>query len=275
VEDKNQYYIGKGVNSNNYWKELWKFKSLFFFLAWRDILLRYKQTAIGVSWSIIRPLITLAVFSIVFGYFAKLPDKGMPYTVLVLSALIPWQLFATSFTEASNSLIANSNILTKVYFPRIIIPASSIISSLVDFLISFFLLILLMLYYHIVPTWRILFIPVFSAIILITSLGASFFVSALNVKYRDFKYIVPVIIQMGLYISPVGYSSIVVPEKYQFIYSLNPMVGVIEGFRWSILGQHNSLNLYGLILSAILGILIFIFGIAYFRKVEKRFVDYI
>lgn len=275
MEDKYQYYIGSGKNSESYWKELWKFKSLFYFLAWRDILIRYKQTAIGVAWSVIRPLITLLVFSVVFGFFAKLPSQGVPYIVLVLCALIPWQLFSTAFTEASGSLIANSNILTKVYFPRIIIPASSVISSLVDFMISFVLLILLMLFYHIVPTWKIVFIPLFSILILITALGASFFISALNVKYRDFKYIVPVIVQLGLYISPVGYSSTIVPARFQFWYSLNPMVGVIEGFRWAILGENIALNIPGLLVSGFLGILIFILGIAYFRRVEKKFVDFI
>lgn len=273
--DKFDILIEAKKNSGNYWKDLWRYKSLFYFLAWRDILVRYKQTAIGIAWSVIRPLITLIVFSIVFGYLAKFPDKGVPYTVLVLCALIPWQLFATSFTEASGSVLVNSNILTKVYFPRIIIPASSVISSLIDFLISFGLLILLMAFYHIVPDWKIIFVPFFLIIILLTSLGASFFMSALNVKYRDFKYIVPVLVQLGLYISPVGYSISVVPEKYQFIYSLNPMVGVIEGFRWAILGQQNTLNIPGLLLSSLFSILIFILGVSYFKKVEKRFADYI
>lgn len=258
----------------NYWNDLWKYRELFFFLAWRDILVRYKQTVIGLAWSLLRPFLTMVVFTIIFGNLANLPSGGVPYPILVFAAMLPWQFFSTSFSDASNSLIGNSNMLTKIYFPRMIIPASTVIVNLVDFFISFFILIGLMFWYHFIPPLTILVLPLFLLQAFFISMGSSLYVAAVNVKYRDFKYIVPFIVQFGLYISPVGFSSSVITEKkLRLIYSLNPMVGVIDGFRWSITGDDTQLYMPGLFLS--LGVTIFLvfLGIWYFRKMERSFAD--
>jgi len=220
--------IEPGRSERNYWNDIWRFRELFLFMAWRDILVRYKQTAIGLAWSIIRPVLTMLVFTIVFGRLAKLPSEGVPYPILVFSALLPWQFFSTSFSDASASLIGNSTMLTKIYFPRLIIPVSTVIVNLIDFLISFIILAGLMIWYHFVPGWSILFLPLFLFLAFVASLSAGLYVAALNVKYRDFKYIVPFVVQFGLYISPVGFSSSIVPEKWKLLYSLNPMVGIID-----------------------------------------------
>ena len=267
--------IEPGRLKKNYWRDLKYFHELFLFLAWRDILVRYKQTAIGLAWSIVRPLLTMIVFTVIFGRLAKLPSEGVPYPILVYAAMLPWQFFATTFADASNSLVSNSNMLTKIYFPRIIIPTSTVIVNLVDFFISFLILVGLMIWYNFVPSWNILFLPLFLLMAVVTSLGAGLYVSALNVKYRDFKYIVPFIVQFGMYISPVGFSSNVIPEKYRLLYSLNPMVGVIDGFRWSILGGDTKIYVPGFLLS--LGLIAFLLfnGIRYFRKVERSFADVI
>jgi len=267
--------IESGRIQKNYWKDIWHYRELFYFLAWRDILVRYKQTVIGLAWSLIRPLLTMVVFTFVFGRLAKLPSDGIPYPILVFSAMLPWQFFSTSFTEVSNSLIGNTNMLTKIYFPRVIIPVSTVIVNFVDFLISFVILCGLMIGYHFVPSWTILFLPLFLLQVLLISTGAGFYIAAVNVKYRDFRYIVPFIVQLGLYISPVGFSSSVVPEKWRLLYSLNPMVGVIEGFRWSIIGNSAQLYLPGFILSVGVTVILFIVGIWYFRKVERNFADII
>jgi lipopolysaccharide transport system permease protein len=257
----------------HYWKDLWKFRGIFYFLAWRDLLVRYKQTVIGISWSLIRPLLTLVVFTIVFGRIAKLPDQGVPYSLLVCAAIIPWLFFSTSFLEISNSLISNSNLLSKVYFPRLIVPASSVIVSLVDFFISLLILSGLMFYYHFVPDLKILLLPFFLLLAIITSFGSGILIAALNVKYRDFKFITPFIVQVGLFISPVGFSSSIVSEKYRLLYSLNPMVGVIDGFRWCILGGESKIYYPGFLLSIAFSVLLLIVGIQYFRKMEKSFAD--
>jgi lipopolysaccharide transport system permease protein len=267
--------IEPGRSEKNYWNDIWRFRELFFFMAWRDILVRYKQTAIGLAWSIIRPVLTMIVFTVVFGRLAKLPSEGVPYSILVFSALLPWQFFSTSFTDASNSLISNSNMLTKIYFPRLIIPVSTVIVNLLDFLISFVILICLMLWYHFIPSINILFLPLFIFLTMLTVFGTGLYVAALNVKYRDFKYIVPFVVQFGLYICPVGFSSNVVPEKWKLLYSLNPLVGIIDGFRWCILGGNNQIYLPGMFLSIGIVFLLLIFGIRYFRKTEKKFADII
>src|SRR5665647_1611845 len=263
VEQNSEFdlVIEPGRSKKNYWNDLWRFRELFFFLAWRDILVRYKQTAIGLAWSLIRPFLTMIVFTIIFGRLAKLPSEGVPYPILVYAAMLPWQFFSTSFSEASNSLISNSNMLTKIYFPRLIIPVSTVIVNFVDFLISFIILIGLMIWYHFVPSWSILFLPLFLGLAFLTAMGAGLFVAALNVKYRDFKYIVPFVIQFGMQISPVGYSSDLIPEKYRLLYSLNPMVGVIDGFRWCILGDQSHIYLPGLLLSIGLIVLLLFLGI--------------
>jgi lipopolysaccharide transport system permease protein len=267
--------IEAGRTEKNYWNDLWKFRELFLFMAWRDILVRYKQTAIGLAWSVVRPVLTMIVFTVVFGRLAKLPSEGVPYPILVFSALLPWQFFSTAFTDASASLVGNSNMLTKIYFPRLIIPVSTIIVNLVDFLISFVILVIMMIWYHFTPSWNILYLPVFIFLTFVVSLSAGLYVAALNVKYRDFKYIVPFIVQFGLYLSPVGFSSSVVPEKWKLLYSLNPMVGIIDGFRWSILGGDNRINIPGLMLSVGIVIFLLIFSVKYFRKMEKTFADII
>ena len=277
TEKSNEFdlIIEPGRSEKNYWNDVWRFRELFLFMAWRDILVRYKQTAIGLAWSIIRPVLTMIVFTVVFGRLAKLPSGGAPYPILVYAALLPWQFFSTSFSDASASLIGNSNMLTKIYFPRLIIPVSTIIVNVVDFLISFAILVLLMIWYNFVPEWRILFLPLFLFLAFVASLGAGLYVAALNVKFRDFKYIVPFVVQFGLYISPVGFSSDVVPQKWKLLYSLNPMVGIIDGFRWSILGGDQQIYWPGMLLSIGIVILMLIFSIRYFRKTEKTFADII
>ena len=248
--------IEPSLIKKNYWNDLWKYRELFFFMAWRDILVRYKQTVIGLAWSLIRPFLTMVVFTVLFGRLAKLPSGSTPYPILVFSAMLPWQFFSTSFSDASNSLITNSNMLTKIYFPRMIIPASTVIVNFVDFLISFLILIGLMFWFHFLPPLAILALPLFLIQALLISMGSSFYVAAVNVKYRDFKYIVPFVVQLGLYISPVGFSSNVVPEKWRLLYSVNPMVGVIDGFSWAITGDVHQIYLPGLFLS--LGYTIFL-----------------
>ena len=259
----------------NFWKELYAYRELFLFLAWRDILVRYKQTVIGIAWSILRPLLTMVVFTIVFGKLAKMPSGGIPYPILVFSAMLPWQFFSNIISESGNSLISNSNMISKVYFPRIIIPTTSMIVSLIDFFISSFIFVLIMLFYKFIPTIYVLLIPFLLIHAIITSLGIGYLVSALSVKYRDFRYIIPFMVQFGLYISPVGFSSSVIPEKWRLIYSLNPMVGIIDGFRWEIIGDKFQIYVPGFILSIGISISIFIVGFVYFRKTEREFADVI
>ncbi len=267
--------IEAGRAERQYWQDIWRYRELFYFLAWRDILVRYKQTAIGIAWALIRPFITMVVFTVVFGNLAKLPSEGVPYPILVFSAMLPWQFFANALSECSNSLIGNANLISKVYFPRLIVPISAIVVSFVDFMISGIILLGLMAYYNYVPSWRILLLPVFIAIAFAASIGAGLLFASLNVKYRDFRFIVPFITQIGLYVSPVGFSSSIVPEQYRLLYSLNPMVGVIDGFRWSILGGDAKLYLPGFALSLGLVLLMLIVGVVYFRKVERTFADVI
>jgi len=273
--NKFELVIEPGRSGKNYWNDLWRFRELFLFLAWRDILVRYKQTVIGLAWSLIRPFLTMIVFTVIFGRLAKFPSDNVPYPILVYAAMLPWQFFSNAFSEASNSLINNSNMLTKIYFPRLIIPASTVIVNFVDFLISFIILIGLMIWYHFVPPLTILYLPLFLGLAFLTSMGAGLYVAALNVKYRDFRYIVPFVVQFGMQISPVGYSSNMIPEKYRLLYSLNPMVGVIDGFRWCILGGESHIYIPGMILSIGLTLFLLIFGIWYFRKMEKSFADII
>lgn len=272
---KQEFIIEAGRTEQQYWKDLWRYRELFYFLAWRDILVRYKQTAIGMAWALIRPFLTMVVFSIVFGQLAKLPSQGVPYPILVFTAMLPWQFFANSLSECSNSLITNSNLISKVYFPRLIVPTSAVVVSFVDFLVSGMILLGLMAWYNFVPSWRILTLPLFIGVAFAASIGVGLWLASLNVQYRDFRYIVPFIVQFGLYISPVGFSSSVVPEKWRLLYSLNPMVGVIDGFRWAILGGESYLYLPGFVLSLGLVALLFFSGIWYFRKMERKFADVI
>lgn len=275
MSSDNELIIEPGMGIRHYWRDLWRYRELFYFLAWRDILVRYKQTTIGIAWSVLRPFLTMVAFTLVFSKLAKLPSDGVPYPILVYAAMLPWQFFANSLSEASNSLIDNSNLLTKVYFPRLIVPTSSVIVSLVDFCISLVILSLLMLWYGFAPDWRILALPLFFALAFLASFGCSLWLSALNVKYRDFRYVVPFIVQFGLYISPVGFSSAIVPEKWRLLYSLNPMVGVIDGFRWGLLGGRAPLFWNGMLVSALVAFVIFFFGLRYFRSMERNFADVI
>ncbi len=275
MTDENTLLIEAGRSERHYWKDLWRYRELFYFLAWRDILVRYKQTVIGIVWAIIRPFLTMVVFTVIFGHLAKLPSNGAPYPVMVFAAMLPWQFFANALSEASGSLVGNANLISKVYFPRLIIPAGSVITSFVDFLISAAMLIALLIWYRFMPGWRILALPFFVVVALAAAMGAGLWFTALNVKYRDFRYVVPFIVQFGLYISPVGFSSDIVPERWRVIYSLNPMAGVIDGFRWAILGGDVKIFLPGFLMSlAIVGILL-VSGIWYFRKTERTFADVI
>ena len=267
--------IEAGRTEKQYWQDLWRYRELFYFLAWRDILVRYKQTAIGIVWALIRPFLTMVVFTVVFGQLAKLPSEGAPYPILVFSAMLPWQFFSNSLSECSNSLISNANLLSKVYFPRLVVPTSAVVVSFVDFMISGIILLALMAWYNFIPTWRIFTLPLFIGVAFAASMGAGLWLASLNVQYRDFRFIVPFIVQFGLYISPVGFSSTIVPEKWRFLYSLNPMVGVIDGFRWAILGGNSQLYLPGFILSMALVVLLLVSGIWYFRKMERTFADVI
>lgn len=262
-------------SSGAFLKELWAYRELFYFLAWRDILVRYKQTVIGIAWSVLRPLLTMIVFTIIFGKIAKLPSGDVPYPILVFAAMLPWQFFSNTVSESSNSLISNANMITKVYFPRIIIPTTSMIVSLVDFCISFAILLVLMVWYSFYPGWRVLVLPGLLGLAVLTSLGVGYFIAAMNVKYRDFRYVVPFIVQFGLYISPVGFSSDVVPEGWRMLYSINPMVGVIDGFRWALLGSEVQLYWPGFAMSVGLALLLFFFGTRFFIRAEKEFADVI
>jgi len=271
----NRLVIEAGRTEKHYWMDLWRYRELFYFLAWRDILVRYKQTAIGVAWALIRPLLTMIVFTVIFGKVAKLPSDGVPYPIMVFAAMLPWQFFANSLSEASNSLIGNSNLISKIYFPRLIIPTSSVITSFVDFLVSGVILAGLMVWYRFAPGWELLTLPLFTIIAFAAAMGIGLWLTALNVKYRDFRYIVPFIVQFGLYVSPVGFSTSVVPEKWRLLYSLNPMVGVIDGFRWAILGGNATIFWPGFALSNALVAFFLVTGIWYFRKTERTFADVI
>jgi lipopolysaccharide transport system permease protein len=268
--------IEAGRGERQYWRDLWTYRELFYFLAWRDILVRYKQTVIGIAWALVRPLLTMVVFTFVFGRLAKLPPDGSaPYAVMVFAAMLPWQFFSTSLTESSNSLIGNANLISKIYFPRLIVPAGSVITSFVDFLISGVLMVVLMVWYHWVPDWRILFLPLFIVLAFAAAVGPGLWLAALNVKFRDFRYIVPFIAQFGLYVSPVGFSSRIVPEKWRLVYAVNPMVGVIDGFRWALLQGESPLDWSVVSLSVVVVVLLVASGIWYFRRVEKTFADII
>lgn len=268
--------IEAGKTEKHYWKDIRRYHELFLFLAWRDILVRYKQTVIGITWALLRPFLTMVVFTTVFSKLANLPSEGgAPYAIMVFAATLPWQFFSNAFSEASLSLIGNTNLISKVYFPRLIIPASSVITNFIDFLLSGVILVIMMMWYRFVPGWEIFFLPIFIFLAFAAAMGCGLFLAALNVRYCDIKYIVPFLVQFGLYVSPVGYSSSVVPEKWRMLYSLNPMVGVIDGFRWAIIGKTDSLFLHGFLVSTAMIAIFLVIGIVYFRKTEKKFADVI
>lgn len=275
LKTTNTLIIEPGRSEKNYWNDLWRYRELFYILSWRDIKVRYKQTVVGALWSIIRPLLVMIIFTVVFSKFVNIgSDSGTaPYAIMVFAALLPWQFFSNSLSEASNSLISNTNLISKVYFPRLIIPSASVITSLIDFLIAFALLLILMVWYRFVPSWQIVFLPFFLLLAFICSMGIGIWLTALNVKYRDFRYIVPFIVQFGLYISPVGFNSSRVPDAYKVVYNLNPMVGIIDAFRWSILGANNPFPFQSLIFSTITSVFFLWLGIRQFRRMEKSFAD--
>lgn len=272
----NELLIKPGLTEKNYWRDLWRYRELFYFLAWRDILVRYKQTVIGVAWAVIQPFLTTVVFTIIFSRIAKLPPPaGIPYFLLVMAAQLPWQFFSSSLSGSSGSLIGNANLIAKIYFPRLIIPASSVITCFIDFLITLGLMAVMMVWYQFMPDWRILFLPIFMVLAFGAAFGAGLWLCALNVEYRDFRYIIPFILQFGLYLSPVGFSSSVVPEKWRLLYALNPLVGVIDGFRWSLLRGTVELWWPGLLLTVLVTGSLCFSGLWYFRKMERTFADVI
>lgn len=280
--NKHRIVIEPGTENGNYWKDLWNYRGLFYFLAWRDILVRYKQTAIGVLWSVLRPFLTIVVFTFLFNKVAHLEThSSVPYSIMVCAGMLPWYFFSSAFSDAGNSLITNSNLLTKVYFPRLIVPASTIIVCLIDFFISFAILIGFFVWYGFMPDWRMWLMPLFLLLSILTAMGTGLFIAALNVKYRDFKYIIPFIVQFGLYISPVGlsseevYNSPSLPAIVKQLYPLNPMVGVIDGFRWCVMRGEAPLHTNELVMSVCMSILFLVIGIVYFRRMEKTFADVI
>jgi len=265
--------LEQGRADLHYWRDLWAYRELFAILAWRDVAVRYKQTVIGVAWALVRPFLTMAVFTVVFGRLARLPDGGVPYPVLVFCGLLPWFLFSTILNDASASLSGNAHLVSKVYFPRVIVPASTAAVSVVDFALNLVVLIALMLWFGVLPTWRVLLLPILVALAVLASLGPAFLFAALNAKYRDFRYVLPFIVQFGLYISPVGFSSAIVPERWRFWYSLNPMVGIIDGFRWCIAGGDVPMYGPGFMLSVVIVAFFLWAGLRYFRQTERTFAD--
>jgi lipopolysaccharide transport system permease protein len=268
--------IEAGRAERHYWLDLWRYRELFRVLAWRDLSVRYKQTVIGVLWALIRPFLTMLVLTVIFGRIAKLPTDGnAPYALMVFAGILPWTFFSSGLSEASNSLVNSANLISKVYFPRLIVPIATIVVAFVDFLISFCILVVLMGWYSFLPDWRIIVLPIFVLLAFFASVGPALWIASLNVKYRDFRYVIPFIVQFGLYVSPVGFSSSVVPEQWRLLYSLNPMVGVIDGFRWCILRGQNELYQPGLLASGAVIAFFVWFGVHQFRKTEKSFADLI
>ena len=268
--------IEPGLLERNYWRDLWRYRELFYVLAWRDVAVRYKQTVIGAAWAVIRPVLTMLVFTVIFGRIAKLPSEGTaPYPLMVFAGMLPWTFFSSGLGEASGSLIGNSSLISKVYFPRLIVPIAAVVVAFADFLIAFTILLAMMAWYRFAPGWQIMALPGFILLCFLACVGPSLWITALNVKYRDFRYVIPFLLQLGLYVSPVGFSTQVVPPQWQLLYALNPMVGVIEGFRWCILGGQSGLNSASLAVSVgVTGFFLW-FGVRRFRRTEKSFADLI
>src|SRR5664280_1256099 len=270
------FIIEPGRRERHYWLELWHYRELFLVLAWRDLSVRYKQTVIGVLWALIRPLLTMVVFTIIFGRIAQLPSDGStPYPLMVFAGMLPWTFFSTGLADASNSLVNSANLIGKVYFPRLIVPTAAVVVAFVDFLITFAILAALFMWYQFLPSWHMIYLPLFVILAFLASMGPALWITALNVQYRDFRFIIPFIVQFGLYVSPVGFSSSVIPEKWRLLYSLNPIVGVIDGFRWCLLGGESQLYLPGLVLCTVVTTFFLWFGVLKFRKLEKSFADLI
>ena len=268
--------LESGRADKHYWRDLWRYRELFQVLAWRDISVRYKQTVIGTLWAVVRPLLTVLVFTIVFRNIAKLPSDGeAPYALMVYAGILPWTFFSTALTDASASLIGNANLISKVYFPRLLVPAATVGVALLDFFISLLIFFALMAWYRFAPGWQVLMLPFFLSLAVVTSLGIGFWITALNVRFRDFRYIIPFIVQFGLYVSPVGFSSSIVPEQWRFLYSLNPLVGVIDGFRWCLLGGNSAIYWPGFALSVAVSVFFLWLGLRQFRGMERSFADII
>lgn len=265
--------IEAGRPEARYWRDLWDYRGLISILAWRDIFVRYKQTVLGIAWVVLRPLVTIVIFTVVFGKLAGLPSGDVPYALMVFAGLIPWQFFTGAFGGASESLVANANMLSKIYFPRLVFPVSAIIVSVIDLVISLAVLAGVMAYYRFVPDWRVLCLPAFILLALLLASGVGLWAGALNVRYRDFRHLILFVIQFGLYVSPIGFSRTIIPENWQLIYSLNPMVGIIEGFRWSLLSGSTELYLPSLYLSVGTTAVLLGTGLWYFRATERSFVD--
>jgi lipopolysaccharide transport system permease protein len=273
--EKQVVRLEAGKTGQSYWSDVFRYRELFAVLAGRDIAVRYKQTAIGILWALLRPLLTMLVFTFVFGRIAQLPSEGAPYALLVFSGMVPWFFFASSVSESSGSLVANANLLSKVYFPRILIPLSSILVAAVDFLIAMALLIVLMFFFDLLPSWRLLTLPLFLTIALGAAIGLGLSFSALNIRYRDFQFIVPFLLQMGIYASPIGFSISVIPEKWHLLYAINPMVGVIEGFRWAVLGGVFELRWDIVAVSGCVAVILLCVGVIFFRRFERGIADVI
>jgi lipopolysaccharide transport system permease protein len=273
--EKQVVRLEAGKTGQSYWADVFRYRELFAVLAGRDIAVRYKQTAIGILWALLRPLLTMLVFTFVFGRIAQLPSEGAPYALLVFSGMVPWFFFASSVSESSGSLVANANLLSKVYFPRILIPLSSILVAAVDFLIAMALLIVLMFFFDLLPSWRLLTLPLFLTIALGAAIGLGLSFSALNIRYRDFQFIVPFLLQMGIYASPIGFSISVIPEKWHLLYAINPMVGVIEGFRWAVLGGIFELRWDIVAVSGCVAVILLCVGVIFFRRFERGIADVI
>jgi lipopolysaccharide transport system permease protein len=266
--------IEPGLASANYWRDLWRYRELMYFLAWRDVAVRYKQTAIGVGWAVIRPALTMLVF-VGFRRMVGISGSGVPDVVLVFAAVLPWQLVSSAVTEASNSLLGNSNLIAKVYFPRLIVPLAAVTTAVVDFLITLVLLGILMAAYGVAPSLAILALPFFTLLAIGLALGCGLLLAALNVKYRDFRYAVPFIVQLGIFVSPIAFTTADIPERWKAIYVLNPVVGIIDGFRWSILGGRTPLSLESVMASVAVAVVMLLAGVAYFRRTERGFADVI
>lgn len=267
--------IEAGRTTQHYWRDLWRYRELLFFLCWRDILVRYKQMTLGIAWSVLKPFVTMIAFTLVFSRLANLSAGNVPYPVMVFVALLPWQFVSSAFTEAGMSLIGNANLISKIYFPRLIIPTSAIIVSFIDFLLAGIVLMGLMVWYHFVPDWRIVMLPLFMLLALAAALAAGLWVAALNIRFRDVGNVIPFVIQFGLYVSPIGFRSEIVPDNLRLFYSLNPLVGIVDGFRWSLLRGSAPLYWPGFLLSLTLVLVFLVCGIRYFRATEKRFADMI
>jgi lipopolysaccharide transport system permease protein len=268
--------IEPGRAEQNYWRDLWRYRELFRMLTWRDFAVRYRQTVVGVAWAIIRPVLVVGIFTIIFGKLAKLPSEAnAPYALMVFAGMLPWTFFSTALADASNSVVSNTSLITKIYFPRMIIPIATVVVAFVDFGIGLLILAVMMGLYGYAPGWQILLLPAFTLAAFIASLGPGLWITAINVRYRDFRYVIPFLVQFGLYVSPVGFSSSVVPERWRFVYSLNPLVGIIDGFRWCILRGEAPFYWSSFLTSLAVITLMLVFGIRQFRRLERSFEDLI